>query len=98
MSSRRFRCAADFSPAADQPSHQLLPGRRGEEDELRVRPGAGPGGRPEDPGATRQLLGVSDRRYQETIAEALVGLGCERAMVVCSDDGVDEISSAAALG
>ena len=26
-------------------------------------------------GADRQLLGVSDRRYQETIAEALVGLG-----------------------
>jgi anthranilate phosphoribosyltransferase len=45
-------------------------------------------------GATRQLLGVSDRRYQETIAEALVGLGCERALVVCSDDGVDEISVA----
>src|SRR3954463_831293 len=33
--------------------------------------------------AKRQLLGVSDRRYQETIAEALVGLGCERALVVC---------------
>jgi anthranilate phosphoribosyltransferase len=45
-------------------------------------------------GATRQLLGVSDRRYQETIAEALVGLGCERAFVVCADDGVDEISVA----
>ncbi len=45
-------------------------------------------------GASRQLLGVSDRRYQETIAEALVGLGCERALVVCSDDGVDEISTA----
>jgi len=44
--------------------------------------------------AGRQLLGVSDRRYQETIAEALVGLGCERALVVCSDDGVDEISIA----
>ena len=44
--------------------------------------------------AERQLLGVSDRRYQETIAEALVGLGCERALVVCSDDGVDEISVA----
>jgi anthranilate phosphoribosyltransferase len=43
-------------------------------------------------GARRQLLGVSDRRYQETIAEALVGLGCERAMVVCADDGIDEIS------
>jgi anthranilate phosphoribosyltransferase len=42
-------------------------------------------------GANRQLLGVSDRRYQETIAEALVGLDCERAMVVCSADGVDEI-------
>ena len=43
-------------------------------------------------GATRQLLGVSDRRYQETIAEALVGLGCERALVVCAEDGVDELS------
>ena len=43
-------------------------------------------------GARRQLLGVSDRRYQETIAEALVGLGCERALVVCSDDGLDELS------
>ena len=46
-------------------------------------------------GATRQLLGVSDRRYQETIAEALVGLGCERALVVCAADGVDEISVSA---
>lgn len=42
-------------------------------------------------GATRQLLGVSDPRYQETIAEALVALGCERAFVVHSDDGLDEI-------
>jgi anthranilate phosphoribosyltransferase len=46
-------------------------------------------------GATRQLLGVSDRHYQETIAEALVGLGSERAMVVASDDGVDELSLSA---
>src|SRR6185437_5580078 len=43
-------------------------------------------------GATRQLLGVSDRHYQETIAEALVGLGCERAFVVRADDGLDELS------
>jgi anthranilate phosphoribosyltransferase len=43
-------------------------------------------------GARRQLLGVSDRRYQETIAEGLVGLGCEQALVVSGDDGVDEIS------
>ena len=45
-------------------------------------------------GARRQLLGVADRRYQETIAEALVGLGCERALVVCAADGLDEISVA----
>jgi anthranilate phosphoribosyltransferase len=43
-------------------------------------------------GASRQLLGVSDRHFQETIAEALMGLGSERAMVVSADDGVDEIS------
>jgi anthranilate phosphoribosyltransferase len=46
-------------------------------------------------GAGRQLLGVADRQYQETIAEALVGLGTERAMVVASEDGVDEISISA---
>jgi anthranilate phosphoribosyltransferase len=45
--------------------------------------------------APRQLLGVSDRHYQETIAEALVGLGSVRAMVVSADDGVDEISISA---
>ena len=50
---------------------------------------------PTPPAPSRQLLGVSDRRYQETIAEALVGLGCERALVVSADDGVDEISVAA---
>jgi anthranilate phosphoribosyltransferase len=43
-------------------------------------------------GASRQLLGVSDRHYQETIAEALVGLGCERALVVHGDDGLDELT------
>jgi anthranilate phosphoribosyltransferase len=43
-------------------------------------------------GATRQLLGVSDRRHQETIAEALVGLGAESALVVSAEDGLDELS------
>jgi anthranilate phosphoribosyltransferase len=43
-------------------------------------------------GAKRQLLGVSDRTYQETIAEALIGLGCERALVVAAEDGMDELS------
>jgi anthranilate phosphoribosyltransferase len=42
--------------------------------------------------ASRQLLGVSDRRYQETIAEALAGLGTEHALVVSAEDGVDELS------
>jgi anthranilate phosphoribosyltransferase len=46
-------------------------------------------------GAERQLLGVSDRHYQETIAEALVGLGSVRAMVVTAEDGVDELSISA---
>jgi len=46
-------------------------------------------------GAQRQLLGVGDRHYQETIAEALVGLGSVRAMVVTAEDGVDEISISA---
>ncbi len=44
-------------------------------------------------GAERQLLGVADRHYQETIAEALVGLGSVRAMVVTAEDGVDELSA-----
>jgi anthranilate phosphoribosyltransferase len=46
-------------------------------------------------GAERQLLGVSDRHYQETIAEALVGLGSVKAMVVAAEDGVDELSVSA---
>jgi len=46
-------------------------------------------------GADRQLLGVSDRRYQETIAEALVTLGSVRALVVAAEDGLDELSLSA---
>ncbi len=43
-------------------------------------------------GAERQLLGVADRHYQETIAEALLALGSVRAMVVSAEDGLDELS------
>jgi anthranilate phosphoribosyltransferase len=46
-------------------------------------------------GATRQLLGVSDRHYQETIAEALNVLGSARALVVSAEDGLDELSLSA---
>ncbi len=43
-------------------------------------------------GAERQLVGVADRRYQETVAEALAGLGCKHALVVSADDGLDEFT------
>jgi anthranilate phosphoribosyltransferase len=43
-------------------------------------------------GATRQLIGVSDRRFVDFMAAALRELGCEQALVVASDDGLDELS------
>jgi anthranilate phosphoribosyltransferase len=45
-------------------------------------------------GAAAHLLGVSDRSYQEIIAEALLQLGCRRSVVVSADDGIDELSIA----
>jgi anthranilate phosphoribosyltransferase len=44
-------------------------------------------------GASRQLIGISDPAFQAPVAKALAGLGCERGMVVCGDDGMDEISA-----
>ncbi|HZL54657.1 MAG TPA: anthranilate phosphoribosyltransferase [Solirubrobacteraceae bacterium] len=46
-------------------------------------------------GARRQLIGVSDARYLETIAGALARLGVDRALVVAGEDGLDEVSSTA---
>jgi anthranilate phosphoribosyltransferase len=46
-------------------------------------------------GATRQLIGVADRRFLETIAGALAQLGAARALVVCGEDGLDEVSTSA---
>ena len=43
-------------------------------------------------GATRQLIGVSDGRFLDIVAGALGELGCEHALVVASDDGLDELS------
>jgi anthranilate phosphoribosyltransferase len=43
-------------------------------------------------GARRQVIGVSDRRYLETLAAALGELGTESALVVSSADGLDEFS------
>src|SRR4029453_13547436 len=45
-------------------------------------------------GATRQLIGVSDPAYLETVAGALLRLGVARALVVSSEDGLDEMSTA----
>lgn len=44
-------------------------------------------------GATRQVMGVYTPALVETIANVLSRLTCERAMVVHSDDGMDEIST-----
>src|SRR5205085_7142628 len=46
-------------------------------------------------GAQRQVLGVYDARFLEPVAEVLRALGASRAMVVHSDDGLDEISISA---
>lgn len=45
-------------------------------------------------GATRQLIGVSDPAFLDTIAGALRRLGAVRALVVSGDDGLDEMSTA----
>jgi anthranilate phosphoribosyltransferase len=80
-----------FAPAHHAAMKYVIPARK----ELAVRTifnFLGPLTNPA--GATRQLLGVSDRRFQETIAEALTGLGCEHALVVAGDDGLDELTIA----
>lgn len=41
----------------------------------------------------RQLLGVFDTRWLMPMAEALRDLGCERALVMCGQDGMDEITT-----
>lgn len=79
-----------FAPAHHEAMKHVVPVRK----ELAVRTifnFLGPLTNPA--GAKRQLLGVSDRRYQETIAEALAGLGCDHALVVTADDGLDELTT-----
>ena len=47
-------------------------------------------------GANRQLIGVSDAGHLETIGRALAALGGRKALVVSSDDGLDEVSASGA--
>lgn len=43
-------------------------------------------------GARRQVVGISDRAFQDRIAAALAGLDAEHALVVSAADGTDEIA------
>ncbi len=81
-----------FAPAHHQATRFVIPVRR----ELAVRTifnFLGPLTNPA--GARRQLIGVSDPAFLQTIAGALARLGVDRALVVSSEDGLDEISTAA---
>jgi anthranilate phosphoribosyltransferase len=81
-----------FAPAHHQATRYVIPVRR----QLGVRTifnFLGPLTNPA--GATRQLIGVSDPSYLETMAGALALLGTEHALLVSSDDGLDELSISA---
>src|SRR3954451_6425068 len=79
-----------FAPAHHQATRFVVPVRK----ELAVRTifnFLGPLTNPA--GARHQLIGVSDLGMLATIAGALVRLGVDRALVVSSEDGLDEMST-----
>ena len=81
-----------FAPAHHQATRYVVPVRR----ELAVRTifnFLGPLTNPA--GARRQLIGVSDPAYLETMAGALALLGTDHALLVSSEDGLDELSISA---
>jgi anthranilate phosphoribosyltransferase len=81
-----------FAPAHHQATRYVIPVRRA----LAVRTifnFLGPLTNPA--GATRQLIGVSDPGYLETMAGALRLLGTKHALLVSSQDGLDELSISA---
>jgi anthranilate phosphoribosyltransferase len=92
------RCIEDvgfgfmFAPAHHQATRFVMPVRR----QLAVRTifnFLGPLTNPA--GASRQLIGVSDPSYLETMAGALALLGTRHALLVSGEDGVDELSTSA---
>ncbi|MCW3066898.1 MAG: anthranilate phosphoribosyltransferase [Solirubrobacterales bacterium] len=81
-----------FAPMHHQATRYVIPVRR----ELAVRTifnFLGPLTNPA--GASRQLIGVSDPAFLDRMAGALARLGARRALVVSSEDGLDEMSSSA---
>jgi anthranilate phosphoribosyltransferase len=81
-----------FAPTHHQATRYVVPVRR----ELAVRTifnFLGPLTNPA--GARRQLIGVSDPAYLDRMAGALARLGVDRALVVSSEDGLDEMSTSA---
>jgi anthranilate phosphoribosyltransferase len=81
-----------FAPAHHQATRYVVPVRR----ELAIRTTfnfLGPLTNPA--GATRQLVGVSEPSYLETMAGALARLGTRHALLVSSEDGLDELSISA---
>src|SRR6202046_3285298 len=81
-----------FAPAHHQATRFVIPVR----SELAVRTIFNLLGPLTNPaGARRQLIGVSDAAFLDTIAGALARLGVDRALVVASEDGLDEVSISA---
>jgi anthranilate phosphoribosyltransferase len=81
-----------FAPAHHQATRYVIPVRRA----LAVRTifnFLGPLTNPA--GAMRQLIGVSDPGYLDTMAGALALLGTDHALLVSSQDGLDELSISA---
>jgi anthranilate phosphoribosyltransferase len=82
-----------FAPAHHQATRYVIPVRR----ELAVRTIFNLLGPLTNPaGARRQLIGVSDPAFLETMAGALALLDVERALLVAGEDGVDEVSATSA--